>query len=230
MTYSYQPILLKGGNNVFTGLIEEMGVVQSISNSHESIVLRIKSKRVLEDVKVGDSISTNGVCLTVVDFDNASFAVDVMPATFRLTNLKNLKTGSIVNLERAMKLGDRFGGHIVSGHVDGLGELTEYKSDGNATWLTIGVDNDLLKYVIKKGSVTLDGVSLTVAELGKTYFKVSLIPETVRSTTLLDKTIGTFINIECDIVGKYIERFCVWQPADSKSNVTESMLKENGFI
>jgi len=215
---------------VFTGLIEEMGVVQSISNSNESIVLRIKSRQVLEGLKIGDSISTNGVCLTVVDFDEASFAVDVMPATFRLTNLKNLKTGSIVNLERAMKLGDRFGGHIVSGHVDGLGELTEYKSDGNATWLTIQVDNDLLKYVIQKGSITLDGVSLTVAELGKTYFKVSLIPETIRSTTLLDKAIGTFINIECDIVGKYIERFCVWQPVDSKSNVTESMLKENGFI
>lgn len=215
---------------MFTGLIEEMGVVQSISNSNESIVLRIKSRQVLEGLKIGDSISTNGVCLTVVDFDEASFAVDVMPATFRLTNLKNLKTGSIVNLERAMKLGDRFGGHIVSGHVDGLGELTEYKSDGNATWLTIQVDNDLLKYVIQKGSITLDGVSLTVAELGKTYFKVSLIPETIRSTTLLDKAIGTFINIECDIVGKYIERFCVWQPVDSKSNVTESMLKENGFI
>ena len=216
---------------MFTGLIEEIGEVDKIAKSAKSAQITIKSKKVLEDIKLGDSISTNGVCLTVVKFDKNSFVVDVMPETMRRSNLKNIKSGSRVNLERAMQLGDRLGGHIVSGHVDGIGIIKSIDKEDNATWVSIETSLDIMKYMINKGSVTVDGISLTIAKVEDEVFKVSIIPTTKGETTLLDKHIGDELNVECDVVGKYIERFMIFnQEEASKSSIDINFLKENGFI
>jgi riboflavin synthase len=216
---------------MFTGLIEEIGEVDKIAKSAKSAQITIKSKKVLEDIKLGDSISTNGVCLTVVKFDKNSFVVDVMPETMRRSNLKNIKSGSRVNLERAMQLGDRLGGHIVSGHVDGIGIIKSIDKEDNATWVSIETSLDIMKYMINKGSVTIDGISLTIAKVEDEVFKVSIIPTTKGETTLLDKHIGDELNVECDVVGKYIERFMIFnQEEASKSSIDINFLKENGFI
>ena len=216
---------------MFTGLIEEIGEVDKISKGAQSAQITIKSKKVLGDIKLGDSISTNGVCLTVVKFDKNSFIVDVMPETMRRSNLKNIKSGSRVNLERAMQLGDRLGGHIVSGHVDGIGIIKSIDKEDNATWVSIETSLDIMKYMINKGSVTVDGISLTIAKVEDGVFKVSIIPTTKGETTLLDKHVGDELNVECDVVGKYIERFMIFnQEEASKSSIDINFLKENGFI
>ncbi|MCK5763218.1 MAG: riboflavin synthase, partial [Clostridiales bacterium] len=205
---------------MFTGLIEEIGEVDKISKGAQSAQITIKSKKVLGDIKLGDSISTNGVCLTVVKFDKNSFIVDVMPETMRRSNLKNIKSGSRVNLERAMQLGDRLGGHIVSGHVDGIGIIKSIDKEDNATWVSIETSLDIMKYMINKGSVTVDGISLTIAKVEDGVFKVSIIPTTKGETTLLDKHVGDELNVECDVVGKYIERFMIFnQEEASKSSI-----------
>jgi len=215
---------------MFTGLVEEKGQVNSISISGKNFSIKINAETVMEGIKIGDSVSTNGVCLTVSAFDKSSFTADVMPETYRRTNLRALKLGEHVNLERAMMLGDRFGGHIVSGHVDGVGEIISFKKEANAIWVTIKAQPEIMKYILMKGSVCTDGISLTVAHVEKEYFKVSLIPETARATTIADKKTGDLINIECDIVGKYIERFMLFKEPESKSHVTEELLMQNGFI
>lgn len=215
---------------MFTGLVEEKGEVNSLSISGDSFSIKINAKTVMADIKIGDSISTNGVCLTVSEFDNTSFTADVMPETYRRTNLRGLKLGEHVNLERAMMLGDRFGGHIVSGHVDGVGEIINFKKEGNAIWVTIKTQANVMKYILMKGSVCIDGISLTVAHVENQLFKVSLIPETARATTFTNKKIGDQINIECDIVGKYIERFMLFKEPEIKSSISEELLMENGFI
>lgn len=216
---------------MFTGLIEEIGEVDKISKGAQSAQITIKSKKVLGDIKLGDSISTNGVCLTVVKFDKNSFIVDVMPETMRRSNLKNIKSGSRVNLERAMQLGDRLGGHIVSGHVDGIGIIKSIDKEDNATWVSIETSLDIMKYMINKGSVTVDGISLTIAKVEDGVFKVSIIPTTKGETTLLDKHVGDELNVECDVVGKYIERFMIFnQEEASKSSIDINFLKKNGFI
>ncbi|MEA3424540.1 MAG: riboflavin synthase [Bacillota bacterium] len=216
---------------MFTGLIEEIGEVDKVAKGAKSAQITIKSKKVLEDIKLGDSISTNGVCLTVVKFDKNSFVVDVMPETMRRSNLRNVKSGSKVNLERAMKLGDRLGGHIVSGHVDGIGIIKSIDEEDNATWVAIEASSDVMKYMIDKGSATIDGISLTIAEVEDKVFKVSIIPTTKGETTLLDKHIGDELNIECDVVGKYIERFMIFsQEETSKNSIDINFLKENGFM
>ncbi len=184
----------------------------------------------MEGINIGDSVSTNGVCLTVSKFDKTSFTADVMPETYRRTNLRALKLGEHVNLERAMMLGDRFGGHIVSGHVDGVGEIINFKKEANAIWVTVKAQSEIMKYILMKGSVCIDGISLTVAHVEKAFFKVSLIPETARATTIADKKTGDLINIECDIVGKYIERFMLFKEPEQMSHVTEELLMQNGFI
>lgn len=191
---------------MFTGLIEEIGEIQNIIKSAKSAKIKIKAGKILEDIKIGDSISTNGVCLTVTEFTPDSFTVDVMAETIRRSNLSSLTAGDKVNLERAVLAGDRLGGHIVSGHIDGMGTITSYEKEDNAVWVTITARPDILKYMIQKGSVAIDGVSLTVAYIDELVFKVSVIPHTRNLTTLLKKKTGDPVNLECDMIGKYIEK------------------------
>lgn len=214
---------------MFTGLVEEIGVVKRVERTGEAAKLEIESKKVLEGIALGDSISTNGVCLTVVAFTDNSFTVDVMPESVRLTNLKDVDRGSLVNLERALRVGDRLGGHMVSGHIDGTGRVKSMKTELNATWLEIETSSEVLKYIIYKGSIAIDGTSLTVAEVGDTSFKVSIIPMTKDETTLLKKKLGDVVNLECDMVGKYIERFLNYQEKPEASKVSMDFLRENGF-
>lgn len=218
---------------MFTGLIEEIGTMEGSENGEKSMKLTIGAKKVLENVKLGDSISTNGVCLTVTSFTNSSFTVDVMPETMRKTNLGKLKKGSLVNLERALKVSDRLGGHIVSGHIDGTGTIKEYKDEDNATWLTVETSGNVIKYIIPKGSVAIDGTSLTVVDTDKNSFRVSLIPVTKEETVLLKKRPGDEVNLECDIIGKYIERFLTFNGDDEKqetSRIDMKFLADNGFL
>jgi riboflavin synthase len=216
---------------VFTGLVEEIGVLKVIGKGAKSAQLTINADKVLHEIKLGDSISTNGVCLTVVAFTNNSFTVDVMPETMRRSNLKDLKPGSKINLERALRLGDRLGGHIVSGHIDGTGLVRTIEAEDNATWVTIEAGAAIMKYVIEKGSIAIDGTSLTVARVGKEDFKVSIIPLTRDETTLLSKKIGEEVNLECDMVGKYIERLTMFNKDNNKNGeINLDFLKENGFV
>ena len=191
---------------MFTGIVEEIGAVRAVVSGGEWGSLSIGARRVLEDTRRGDSIAVNGVCLTVTALSRDGFTADVMAETLRRSNLGALKVGEAVNLERALAANGRFGGHIVSGHVDNLGEIVNTKQEGSALWLTLSAPPDVLELVVKKGSVTLDGVSLTVAERTERTFSVSLIPTTQTDTTLLRKRPGDKINLETDIIGKYVER------------------------
>ena len=215
---------------MFTGLIEEIGILKEVRKGVKSAELSISANKVLQDIRIGDSISTNGVCLTVIRFSNNSFVVDVMPETMRRSNLKNLKPGSKINLERALRLGDRLGGHIVSGHIDGMGLVKAIEAEDNATWVTIEAKSQIMKYIIEKGSIAIDGTSLTVAYVDDNAFKVSIIPLTRDETTLLSKKIGNEVNLECDMVGKYIERFTMFNITDNSPNeINMDFLKDNGF-
>lgn len=215
---------------MFTGLVEEIGVVQSIKKSAKSARITIKADKVLDGIKLGDSISTNGVCLTATEFTTKSFTVDVMAETMRRSNLKDFSPGLEVNLERAMKVGDRLGGHIVSGHIDGMGTIVNYLNEDNAVWITISSDPDILKYIVQKGSIAIDGVSLTVAYVDESVFKVSIIPHTKDATTLLRKKVGTDVNLECDILGKYIEKLMYSKEQAPKNHgISFNFLSENGF-
>jgi len=216
---------------MFTGLIEEIGSIESVAMSAKSAKITIKAKTVLEGVKLGDSICTNGVCLTVTEFDSGKFSVDVMAESMRRSNLKNLRKGDEVNLERALKLSDRLGGHIVSGHIDGTGKIESYVKEDNAVWITVSAGPELLRYIIEKGSIAIDGVSLTVAYVDDEVFKVSIIPHTKDVTTLLNKQPGQEVNLECDMIGKYIEKLMSFgtRPA-AKSNIDMDFLARNGFL
>ncbi|MCQ2501223.1 MAG: riboflavin synthase, partial [Lachnospiraceae bacterium] len=189
---------------MFTGIIEELGTVRSLAISGSSGQIRIKASKVLENTKIGDSIAVNGVCLTVVTLESDGFTADVMAETVRRTSLSDLKNGSPVNLERAMAADGRFGGHIVAGHVDGTGRISSMKKEENAVWVTIEAGDEILDLVVEKGSITIDGISLTVAGVGEGYFQVSVIPHTGKETNLLGKKPGNLVNLETDIVGKYI--------------------------
>lgn len=216
---------------MFTGLIEEIGIIQSIFKGTKSAKIVIQAKKVLEKVQLGDSIAVNGVCLTVADFTFHSFAVDVMAETIRRTNLGDLTAGSKVNLERALRLGDRLGGHLVSGHIDGLGIIRDFQQEDNAVWVSISAPPEVLKYIIEKGSIAIDGISLTVAYVDERVFKVSIIPHTKDVTTLLKKSPGDAVNLECDMIGKYIERFLTFKESPaSKIGVDMDFLRENGFL
>ncbi|MBE6043942.1 riboflavin synthase [Clostridium thermopalmarium] len=216
---------------MFTGIVEEIGKVDTVVIGRKSARIKIHAKKVLEDVKLGDSISTNGVCLTVTEFDDSSFTVDVMAETMRRSNLGNLQKGSMVNLERALKIGDRLGGHIVSGHIDGVGVINELKREDNAIWVSIGAPLEILRYVVLKGSIAIDGVSLTVAYVDDNEFKVSVIPHTQEETTLTHKKVGDKVNLECDMIGKYIEKLLVSREISScKRGIDEDFLRENGFL
>lgn len=217
---------------MFTGIIEEIGKVKSIIKSAKSAKISINASKVLEDVKLGDSIATNGVCLTVTSFTKTEFTVDVMAETMRKSNLDLLSEGSAVNLERALRLGDRLGGHMVSGHVDGLGRIEGVMKEENAIWVTIGADSSLLRYVIPKGSIAIDGISLTVAYVDDSCFKVSVIPHTKDETTLLSKQMGSRVNLECDMVGKYIEKLVLGtssQLKEKEKSMDMEFLSKHGF-
>lgn len=191
---------------MFTGIIEEIGQIQSVRRGAQSALLRIAAKTVLSDVKLGDSIAVNGVCLTVTSFDASSFTADVMHETMQRSSLSRLQSGSRVNLERAMAANGRFGGHIVSGHIDGTGVISTIRRDDNAVWYTIRAQSGLLRYIIEKGSIAIDGISLTVATVSDADFAVSVIPHTAKETILSEKRQGDMVNLENDSIGKYVEK------------------------
>jgi len=218
---------------MFTGLIEEIGSIKSIQGGGKSIRLTVSARKIMDDVKLGDSIATNGICLTVVSFNSTGFSADVMPETMSRTNFGLLGAGSRVNLERALRVGDRMGGHMVSGHIDGLGEVVGREQDDNAIWVSIAAPGNILKYIVEKGSVAIDGISLTVAYVDEKIFKVSIIPLTQEDTTLTSKKKGEKVNLECDMTAKYIEKFMLHRDEESaqveKSDISMNFLKENGF-
>ena len=210
---------------MFTGIIEEIGTIRGIKRGNRSVVLEVQAKKVLEDLHVGDSIATNGVCLTVISFANGSFCADVMPETMQRSNLGELHVGDRVNLERALTLNGRLGGHIVSGHVDGLGKIVGREKDENAIWIMISAPAELLRYIVDKGSITIDGISLT-----DTGFTVSIIPHTQDETTLVKKKIGDVVNLENDVIAKYVEKLmCPTAPVEPKGGLTLDFLLANGF-
>ncbi len=222
---------------MFTGIVEEIGRMKRVSRQGEAMVLTIEAEKVLEDIRIGDSIAINGVCLTVVEFDRKSFSADVMPETFRKTNLGQLNVGSAVNLERAMPANGRFGGHIVQGHVDTTGTIVDRKAEQNAVVFRIEPeDRSVHKYIVRRGSIAVDGISLTVVQAEETSFSVSIIPHTLSQTVLRGKQIGDTVNIECDLLGKYIEhllRFRTGGAGDGESaagRITERFLAEHGFL
>ena len=219
---------------MFTGIIEEIGTVKQMIPGKESYRLTVSAEKVLEGTKVGDSIATNGICLTVTAIRGNSFDADVMAETVRRTNFSSLHAGSRVNLERALTLSSRLGGHIVSGHIDGTGTITSMVREDNGVWITVSAKGSLLKYMIEKGSIAIDGISLTLAYVDDECFKVSVIPHTGEETILLKKKPGDTVNLECDLIGKYVEKLLRCQPEDEKQpasgGITEAFLIENGFI
>ena len=218
---------------MFTGIVEEIGVIKEIKKGEKSSKLFIKANKVLNQLNIGDSIATNGVCLTVTDLNNDSFEADVMVETLRRSNLESFNIGSEVNLERALSLEKRLGGHIVSGHIDGIGTLTSFIKEDNAIWITVKASMNILKYIVHKGSITIDGISLTVAYVDDSCFKVSIIPHTARETTLLNKKVGNTVNLECDLIGKYVEKL-LGLNIDKNNNhenlISEEFLSKNGFL
>lgn len=209
---------------MFTGIVEEVGQVTSIRTKPQAMELTIACSLILEDVKRGDSISINGVCLTVSTFTQDTFTVDVIPETVKSTTMFELKVGSRVNLERAMPAYGRFGGHFVSGHIDGVGVIRSEKKESNAISKTIELDSQLMKYMMIKGSISVDGTSLTVFDVGHNTVTISLIPTTQEDSLIGEKGIGARVNIECDLLAKYTERIQTAKPA-----MTRSWLAENGF-
>lgn len=218
---------------MFTGIVEEIGSVKEIKHGEKSSRITIGAKKVLEGTKIGDSISTNGVCLTVTNLKGDSFEADVMAETLRRSNLGSLAIGSKVNLERALSAEGRFGGHIVSGHIDGVAKITSIVKEDNATWITVSASQKLLRYIVEKGSIAIDGISLTIAYVDSEVFKVSIIPHTGEETILLKKKIDDTVNIECDLIGKYVEKLLGIETSKKEtkeSSITEEFLKSNGFF
>ncbi len=214
---------------MFTGIIEETGIVKTVNRSGASSFIEIQAKKVLEDVSIGDSIAVNGVCLTVTHFGGGVFRADVMNETLSRSSLGSLTSGSPVNLERAMAANGRFGGHIVSGHIDGTGTVSDIRNDGIAIWYTIAAPPGLLRYIVEKGSIAVDGISLTVARVTDISFSVSVIPHTAAQTILGTKKKGDIVNLENDIIGKYVEKLMKPAEAQKAGGITMDFLAKNGF-
>lgn len=216
---------------MFTGIIEEIGTVSSIAEGSLSAVIAIQASKVLEGSSIGDSIAVNGVCLTVTSIHGSLFSADIMAETLRRSSLGDLSRGSMVNLERAMPANGRFGGHIVSGHIDGTGTIVSMRREDNAVWVTISTKQDILKYIVEKGSIAIDGISLTVAEVDTDTFAVSVIPHTSVQTTLLKKSAGDIVNLENDVIGKYVERLLSFKDKIDTDTpvITMDFLTKNGF-
>ena len=210
---------------MFTGIIEEIGHVNNVKKGTASAILTIQAEKVLEGTHIGDSIAVNGVCLTVTGIYDNTFTADVMHETLNRSSLGKLVSGSAVNLERAMAADGRFGGHIVSGHIDGTGKVAAITKDDNAIWYQIKTDSGILKYIVEKGSVAIDGISLTVAKTDSQSFSVSIIPHTAGSL----RKVGDVVNLENDIVGKYIERFLALREEEPQMGITREFLLKNGF-
>lgn len=228
---------------MFTGIVEEVGIVRQVITGSRSGEIAIQARKVLAGTKIGDSIAVNGVCLTVTGLSSDGFTADVMPETLRRSNLGTLRKGSPVDLERAMAADGRFGGHIVSGHIDGTGRIAQMKRDENAVVVTIAAARELLALVVEKGSIAIDGISLTVASVTDTEFSVSIIPHTADETVLLRKAAGDTVNLETDIVGKYVQKLLRYGTAGtngtgdgrasfsgSDDSVTMDLLARNGFL
>ena len=213
---------------MFTGIIEEIGKIKRLTGDGSCTRLWVQAQTVLEGTKIGDSIAVDGICLTVAELFPDGFSAGVMAETLRRSALGGKRAGDTVNLERAMAANGRFGGHIVSGHIDGVGKVTAIRRDANAVWYTISASSELMRYIVAKGSVALDGISLTVAELDSGSFSVSLIPHTAKSTVLGEKRVGDTVNIENDVIAKYVEKLLSPQQPQ-KSGITMEFLLENGF-
>ncbi|MGL5206202.1 MAG: riboflavin synthase [Acidaminococcaceae bacterium] len=216
---------------MFTGLIAELGTVKAMKRGIESYQLTIEAEKIPKTLSIGESVAVNGACLTVVAFNNLNFTVDVMPETVRISTIGTMRSGDKVNLEKTLRLQDGLDGHIVSGHVEGIGKIIKMKKEDIAMLVTISVPTELVKYILKKGSIAVDGISLTVTEVTDDSFTVSLIPHTAKETTLGFKKIGESVNIETDIIGKYVERMLNLQSRKGNSSpMSKKTLFENGFI
>lgn len=213
---------------MFTGIVEDVGTLKSIQRKNNAICLTISAYEILKDIKLGDSIAVNGICLTVTSFTDTDFTVDVMQETLSRTSLSNLKDGGKVNLERAMLMNGRFGGHIVTGHIDGTGIITQIQKDSIAVWYTIKTTPSIMKYIIEKGSISIDGISLTVAKESRDDFSVSIIPHTIENTTLSSKKVNEVVNLENDCIGKYVERV-VFSEDRKASGITKDFLMKYGY-
>ena len=217
---------------MFTGIVEEMGQIERIERGRQSAILHIQCKKVLEGTAIGDSIAVNGVCLTVTSLSANGYTADVMAETMEGGSLGSLQKGSRVNLERAMAADGRFGGHIVSGHIDGTGMIRSYRREENAVWVTIAAKPEILRLIVEKGSICIDGISLTVAAVTDDTFSVSIIPHTGEETTLLKHEPGALVNLENDVVGKYVERLMNFAGTDAQpegSGITMEFLQEYGI-
>src|SRR5215831_11026480 len=217
---------------MFTGIVEEMGAITSMEKTLAGTRLTILASTIIGDLKIGDSVSINGTCLTVVTKDERNFTVDVSPETLSVTTLGHLTAGAPVNLERAMKLNERIGGHLVAGHVDGVGTIRNRRQEGNAIFFTIEVPNEILKYCVTKGSVTIDGVSLTINDVAAHSFSVAIIPHTAKVTTLGLKQVNDSVNLESDLIGKYVERLLQERSQLPKINpiIDKDYLQKRGLI
>lgn len=209
---------------MFTGIVEEVGTVADIRMSAANCTLSVDATNVMEDLHIGDSMAVNGICLTVVDFDRRRFTVDVMNETWRRTSLGVLRRGNGVNLERALPVNGRFGGHIVTGHIDGTGSISSVRREGNAVWYRIAARNEILEGIVEKGSIAVDGISLTVAEVTEKDFSVSIIPHTLAQTVLGEKRVGGVVNLENDVLGKYVRNMMT-----TRTGLTQDLLSRCGF-
>ncbi len=215
---------------IFTGLIEEIGKVKQIVRNGRSIQLRIEADKVISDVEIGDSIAVNGVCLTVTAFTGNEFSCDIMPETVDKSSLKYLRAASPVNLERSLRINDRLGGHLVQGHIDAIGRIKRKEQLDIATVFRIEAPPSVLKYTVPKGSIAIDGISLTIVDVFSDSFTISLIPHSAKNTTLMEKNVGEMVNLESDIIGRYVEKLLLSADSEKKpSDLNLSFLVENGF-
>jgi len=214
---------------MFTGIVEEIGKIEKSSPIAGGFEIKIKAKKVLEDIKVNDSICIDGVCLTVTKADEKYFWVDAVGATLDKTTFNQIQPNTLVNLERSVKLSDRLGGHLVQGHVNGIGNLTEIKKLGDNYLLKIRIPENLESYLIKEGSITINGISLTIADLNKNEISISIIPHTWQNTNLKTKQVSDIVNVEIDILAKYVEKLLTGNDDKLNSNITESWIKKLGY-
>lgn len=213
---------------MFTGLIEELGIIKNVSTSNSGCVLTISCKKILSDVSLGDSICVNGVCQSVVEFGSEYFKTELSNETLKVTTFKNIRVSDKVNLERALSVNKRLDGHFVSGHIDSTAQFINVKDDGFSKLFSFKIDSAFEKYIVYKGSITINGISLTIAKVNGNIFSVAIIPITVQNTNLIDMKIGDFVNIETDILGKYVEKILLLN--NNTSKIDANLLKENGFI
>lgn len=214
---------------MFSGIVEVLGDVRSMASGDSGARIAIEAGALVEGVKLGDSIAINGACMTVVAFGNSIFEADISPESLRMTNLGDLKAGEKVNLEKALVLGDRLGGHMVTGHIDGMGKIRERKADGDSIWLTVEAPPDVMRYLVFKGSIAVDGISLTVATCDEDSFSIAIIPHTSEHTTLTAKRDGAVVNLEADLIGKYVEKLLLPHAQARAGGVSMDKLKEHGY-